>query len=42
MVIHDHDLKEHSPILRELLEKREFKISGAVYNTSTGAVNFLY
>lgn len=42
MIVHDQDLKEHSPILQDLLKWREIKISGAVYNISTGAVNFLY
>jgi carbonic anhydrase len=34
-------IKDHSPILRDLLEKGEIGITGAMYDTATGAVTFL-
>lgn len=34
------EIQERSPILRDLLEKGEIGVSGAMYDTSTGAVNF--
>ena len=35
------DIKNRSPILREMFEKKEIGISGAMYDVATGKVNFL-
>jgi carbonic anhydrase len=35
------DIKERSPILRELIEMNEIGISGAMYDVATGKVEFL-
>ncbi len=35
------DIKKKSPILRDMFEKNEIGISGAMYDVNTGKVNFL-
>ena len=35
------DIKQKSPILRDMFEKREIGISGAMYDVNTGKVDFL-
>ncbi len=35
------DIKKKSPILREMLEKKEIDITGAMYDVNTGKVDFL-
>ena len=35
------DIKKKSPILREMFEKKEIGISGAMYDVNTGKVDFL-
>jgi carbonic anhydrase len=41
-VLHGVNLLQHSdPVLKELIEKKELKIMGAVYDMHTGKVNFI-
>ena len=35
------DIRERSPILREMEEQGQIKIAGAMYNMKTGAIDFL-
>ena len=35
------DIRERSPILREMEEQGQIKIAGAMYNMKTGAIEFL-